>query len=84
MERLISEVPTNMAPPTNGNPAPTKSAIFADHKKGKQKSIPKMPANPIKIEAMFIKFLLFMLIVFPVMWAKEEGWRTLQPPTFLF
>jgi len=63
IERLINAVPTNNAPPTNGNPAPTKSAIFADHKKGKQKSIPKIPASPISIEAMFINFLLFIFVL---------------------
>ena len=34
----------NIAPPTKGNPVPTKSAIFDENKNGKQNNIPKIPA----------------------------------------
>lgn len=34
----------NIAPPTKGNPAPTKSAILDENRNGKQKNIPKIPA----------------------------------------
>ena len=34
-----------IAPPTNGKPAPTKSAILLENKNGKQNSIPNVPST---------------------------------------
>jgi len=60
---VINPDPNKIDPPTNGSPEPTKSSIRADHKKGKQNSIPKIPA---KID-MIASTLMIILIVLSVM-----------------
>src|SRR5688572_13956248 len=42
-DNVISPAPAIIAPPRNGNPAPTKSARDDEKRKGKQKSIPRAP-----------------------------------------
>ncbi len=54
MAKEIKPVPNNMAPATKGKPAPTRSSIRADHRKGKQNSIPNMPASIVITHIPFI------------------------------
>ncbi len=52
--RDINPVPNSMDPATKGKPDPTRSSIRGDHRKGKQNSIPNMPASIVITHIPFI------------------------------
>jgi hypothetical protein len=62
-ERVNSPVPNRIEPPTNGNPAPTRSSILADQRNGKQKSIPKRPATIDTIANVLIVVLIDLSVI---------------------
>lgn len=59
--KAIKPVPNRIEPETNGNPAPTKSAMLEDHKKGKQNDILRAPTNKDKMANMFIIFFVIFI-----------------------
>lgn len=61
---VSSPVPKSIEPPTKGKPAPTKSSILADQRNGKQKSIPKIPANIVIIAVALITVLIDFPVIF--------------------
>ena len=63
----INPHPKRIAPPTKGNPAPTKSSSNADHKNRRQNSMPKSPAPIVTTLIKFMvdfHFVLFMRLSF--------------------
>ena len=65
-----SPVPKRIEPPTKGKPAPTKSSILADQRNGKQKSIPKSPANIVIIANAFITVLIDLSVICLLIYIK--------------